>query len=111
MVKKLNDYLRTKKNKHKGIVKVRPFTTANVSCIQNHVKPTIPDINPQQIILHVDTNDLKKERKASQLTKPTTNLCISWKKNENAIALSGIVSRLDELNNKVTEVNNLLELM
>ena len=28
MVKKLNGYLLTKKIKHKGIVKVRPFTTA-----------------------------------------------------------------------------------
>ena len=28
MVKKLNGYLLTKKNKHKGVVKVRPFTTA-----------------------------------------------------------------------------------
>ena len=33
------------------------------------------------------------------------------KKYENTIASSGIVSRLDELNNKATEVNNHLELM
>ena len=30
MVKKLNGYLLTKKSKHKGIVKARPFTTAKV---------------------------------------------------------------------------------
>ena len=69
MVKKLNGYLLTKKIKHKGIVKVRPFTTAKVSCMQDHVKPTIRDINPQQIILHVGTNDLKTERTASQIAK------------------------------------------
>ena len=40
MVKKLNGCLRTKKIKHKGIVKVRPFTTTNISCMQDHVKPT-----------------------------------------------------------------------
>ena len=33
MMKKLNGYLLTKKNKHRGIVKVRPFTTANVSWV------------------------------------------------------------------------------
>ena len=48
-----------KKIKHRRIVKVWPFTTAKVSCMQNHVKPTIRDINPQQIIYQVGINDLK----------------------------------------------------
>ena len=61
MAKKLNGYIFTKKVKHKGIVKVRPLTTAKVSCMQDHVKRTIRDINPQQIILHVGTNNLKTE--------------------------------------------------
>ena len=39
------------------------------------------------------------------------DLRISLKKNENMIVVSGIVPRLDELNNKATEVNNRLELM
>ena len=65
MVKKLNDYLLTKKIKHRGIVKERPFTTAKVNCMQDHVKPTIRDINLKQIILRVGTNDLKIERTAT----------------------------------------------
>ena len=69
MVKKLNGYLFTKKIKHKGIVKVRPLTTAKVSCMQDHVKRTIRDINPQQIILHVGTNNLKTERTVSQIAE------------------------------------------
>ena len=111
MVKKLNGYLLTKKIKHKGIVKVRLFTTTKVSCMQDHVKPTIRDINPQQIILHVGTNDLKTERTASQIAKSIIDLSISSKKNGNMIAVFGIVPRLDELNNKAAEVNNRLELM
>ena len=111
MVKKLNDYLLTKKIKHKGIVQVRPFTTEKVSCMQDHVKPTIRDINPQQIILHVGTDHLKTERTARQITKSIIDLSISLKKNGNMIAVSGIVPRLDELNNKAAEVNNRLELM
>ena len=91
--------------------KVRPFTTAKVSYMQDHVKPTIRDINPQQIILHVGTNDLKTERTASQIAKSIIDLSISLKKNGNMIAVSGIVPRLDELNNKAAEVNNRLELM
>ena len=69
VVKKLNDYLLTKKAKHKGILKVRPFTSAKVSCMQDHVKSTVRDINPQQIILYVGTNDLKTERTASQIAE------------------------------------------
>ena len=110
MVKKLNGYLLTKKFKHKGIVIVPPFTTAKVSCVQDHVK-SIRDKNPQQIILHVGTNDLKTERATSEIAKSIIDLSISLKKNENMIAVSGIAPRLDELNNKAAEVNNRLELM
>ena len=111
MVKILNGYFLMKKIKHKGIVKVRQFTTAKVRFMQDHVKPTIRDRNPQQIILHVGTNDLKTERTASQITKCIIDICISLKKNENTIAVSGIAPRLDELNNKAAEVSNRLELM
>ena len=111
VVKKLNDYLLTKKTKHKGILKVRPFTSAKVSCMQDHVKSTVRDINPQQIILYVGTNDLKTERTASQIAESIIDWSISLKKNEKMVALSGIVPRLDELNNKAAEVNNRLELM
>ena len=76
--------------------------------MQDHVKPTIRDINSQQVILHVGTNDLKTERTAVQIAKSITDLCIYLKKNENIIAVSGIVPRLDELNNKATEVNKTL---
>ena len=80
MVKNLNCYRLTKKIKH-NIVKVRPFTTTKVSCMQDHVKPTIRDRNPQQIILQVGTNDLKTERTASQIAKSIIDLSISLKKN------------------------------
>ena len=68
--------------------------------MQNHVKPTIRDINPQQIILQVGINDLKTEQTASQIAKSIIDLSISLKKNENMMPVSGIVPRLDELNNK-----------
>ena len=67
--------------------------------MHDHVNPTIRDIDPQQIILHVGTNDLKTEGTTSQIAKSTIYLFISLKKNENTIAVSGIVPRLDELNN------------
>ena len=54
---------------------------------------------------------VKTERTASQIAKSIIDLSTSLKKNENMIAVSGIVPRLDELNNKAAEVNNRLELI
>ena len=59
MVKKLNGYLLTRKIKHKHLVKVRSFSGAKISCMTDHVKPTLRDINPDHIILHAGTNDLR----------------------------------------------------
>ena len=67
MVKKLNDYLLTGETKHKHLVKVRSFSEAKISCMTNHVKPTLRDINLGHIILHSGTNDLRTENTASQI--------------------------------------------
>ena len=44
IVKKLNGYLLTRKIKHKHLVKVRSFSGAKISCMTDHVKPTLRDI-------------------------------------------------------------------
>ena len=46
MVKKLTGYLLTKKVRHKFLVKV---TGAKVSCMADHVKPTIRDDKPDHV--------------------------------------------------------------
>ena len=60
IIKKLNGYLLTRKIKHKHLVKVRSFSVAKISCMTDLVKPPLQDINPDHIILHAGTNDLKK---------------------------------------------------
>ena len=100
-----------KKDKHKFIVKVRPFTGAKVSCMVDHVKPTIRDYKPDHIILHTGTNDFCSEKTASQIARSITELATSLKDNDNSVIVSGIVPRNDSLNNKATEVNNCLLLM
>ena len=56
MVKKMNGYRLTRKIKHKHLVKVRSFSGAKISCMTDHVKPTLRDINRDHI-LHAGTND------------------------------------------------------
>ena len=61
MIKKANGILLTRNINHKYLVKVRPFSSAKVSCMNNHVKPTLRDFKSEHIILNVGTNNLNKE--------------------------------------------------
>ena len=107
MVKKLNGYLLTRKIKHKHLVKVCSFSGPKISCMTDHVKPTLRDINSYHIILHAGTNNLRTENKASQIAKATIDLVTSLKNDDNIVTVSGIVPRLDDLNNEANEVNRI----
>ena len=37
----------------------------------DHVKPTLREVNPDHIVLHAGTNDLRTEKMASQIAKAT----------------------------------------
>ena len=69
MVKKLNGYLLPRKIRHKHLVKVLSFSGAKISCMTDHVKPTLRDINPDHIVLHPGTNDLRTENTEVRLQK------------------------------------------
>ena len=74
----------------------------------DHAKPTIREVNPEHIILHVGTNDLNSEKTSSQISNSMIDLANSLKNETNNIHVSLIVPRNDNLNNKVKEVNNRL---
>ena len=86
-----------KKVRHKFLVKVRPFTGAKVSCMVDHVKPTIRDDKTDHVILHTGKNDLRVEKIASQIARSITELAMSLKDNDNSVIVSGIVPRNDNL--------------
>ena len=97
--------------RHKFLVKVRPFTGAKVSCMVDHVKPTIRDDKPDHVILHTGTNDLRSEKTANQIARSITEPAMSLRDNDNSVIVSNIIPRNENLNNKATEVNNRLLLM
>ena len=113
LLKKLNGYLLTRKIKRKHLVKVRSFSGAKISCMTDHVKPTLRDINPDNIILHAGTNDLRTENTASQIAKAIIDLATSLKNDDNTVTMSitVIVARLGDSNNKANEVNCRLVVM
>ena len=75
----------TKNIKHKFLVNVRPFSSAKTRCISDHAKPTIRELNPEDIFLHVGTNDINSEKKASQISKSILVLANSLKNETNTM--------------------------
>ena len=106
IIKNANGYLLTKKLRHKKCIKVRSFSGAKVSCMYDHVKPTIREFNLNHIILHVGTNELKNSKTARQISRSVIGLALSLKSETKAVTISLIVPRKDNLNNKVQEVNS-----
>ena len=111
MVEKLNGYLLTKKVGHKDLAEGRSFLDTKISCMTDHVKPTLRNINPDHIVLHAGTNDFRTKNTARQIAKSTIDLAISLKNDGNTVTVSGIVRRFEELKNKANEVNRRLVLM
>ena len=93
MVKKVNGFYLTRNIKHKFLVKVRPFSSAKTRCMYDHAKPTIRELNPEHIILHVGANDLNTEKTASQISNSILDVANSLKKETNTIQVSLIVLR------------------
>ena len=74
----------------------------------DHVKPTIQEFNPNHIILHVGTNELKSSKTATQASRSVIDLALSLKLETKPVTISLIVSRKNNLNNKALEVNSRL---
>ena len=114
MVKKLNSFLLTRKLSHKCLVKVRPFNSAKVRYMHDHVKPTVRDFNPDHIILYYRTNELTdrtEQRTGIQITRSIIELALSLKFQDKKILISRIVPRNYNLNDKASEVNSRLVLI
>ena len=63
-------------------------------------------MNPEHIILHVSSNDLKSEKTAYHIANSIIELGNSLKNETNSIHVSLIVPINGTLNNKVNEVDN-----
>ena len=64
----------------------------------DHVKPTLQEVNLDQIIFQTGTKDLRTEKTKSQIAKTTTDLATSLKNNGNTVTVLDIATRLDKLN-------------
>ena len=77
-------------------------------CMHDHAKPTVPDFDPDHIVLHCGTNVLNSDRRSNQINRDFKNVALSLKSNKNKISVSLLTPRSNKLNNKASEVNNRL---
>ena len=89
-------------------VYIKSFPGAKVECMTDYIKPTLK-FNPDAIILHIGTNDLRSEKSAEDIGNEILSLVNNIKTPVNEIIVSSIIARDDSLNQKGNDVNIFLK--
>ena len=76
--------------------------------MQDYVKPTLRE-NPNQIIVHVGTNDLASNKRPEQLAESIIGVATSLKSDTCDALVSSITVRNDQQRKKAAEVNIILK--
>ena len=84
------------------------FTGAKTKDMEFYIIPTLEQ-NPETIIIHSGTNDLKSENSPEEIPRDIINLTTSCKTQTNKVILSSIVPRYDNFNEKATRVSKCLK--
>ena len=107
MVKGLRQHAISKARESK--VQIKCFPGANLTDMKHYRIPPLSTSAPKQVVLHVGTNDIFKKDSSSIIQE----LCEHIKKTSpgSAITISPIITRKDDDNSEVLEVNSLLNQM
>ena len=105
MIKEVKGYELAKSIKLKKTVKVRSHPSAQIRCLNDHVKPIIRNGDADHVILHIGTNDLRSEKTPVQICHEIINLATTIRNENIKVSISGLVQRNDDLNEKVLLVN------
>ena len=108
MVKHIKGWYITKKLENKHKVYIRQFAGSKRICMNDYVKPCIRENNPHHIIFHVGTNDIPTSKDPLAIAQSIVDLAKSVMTQDRSVAISGIIPRNDQWNNKVKEVNDSL---
>ena len=92
----------------KNKVVVKYFSGAKTKDMESYIIPNLEQ-NPETIIIHSGTNDLKSDSSPEEITRYISKLTTSCKTQTNKVILSIIVPRYDNLNEKATRVNKCLK--
>ena len=89
---------------------VRPNSGATTEDMIDYVRPS-KKFNPDLYILHCGTNDLRTGKDAQEIANGIINLALDLKLDDNEVAISSIVTRNDDLNDKAIKVNDFLKVI
>ena len=89
-------------------VVVKSFSGANTRAMSDYLKPNL-ELNSDQVILHVGTNDLKK-KEPQEVAEAIVDLARQVERSSDAkVVISELVCRRDKLNEQVKAVNKRLK--
>ena len=75
---------------------VKTFPGATTECLKDYVKPTMK-YNPDFVILHTGTNDLKSNKSSEEISDDIIKLALDIKTDQNDIVVGGILARNDDM--------------
>ena len=79
--------------------------------MKDYVKPGIREKNPDYVIFHVGTNELKSDLPPERIAKSIIDIAKNIKSDSRIVSISGIVPCNNNFNIKATEVNKELSKM
>ena len=89
-------------------VVVKSFSGATTNCMRSHIIPT-KEQNPDVIILHCGTNDLRKTDTLDSIATNILEVAASLSTDTNRVVVSGLTQRNDQYWEKVDPLNDLLK--
>ena len=88
-------------------VNVKGFPGTQTECMKDYAQSTTRD-NPDDILIHVGTNDLPTRRKPDVIAEDIIQLALKLKTNSCDVSRSNIVARNDQYRKKASAVNHKL---
>ena len=94
--------------KVKQNVIVKSFPGAKLDCIYHYAIPTVKS-NPDSIIMHCGTSNLKMDESPEAITEKTIKVAKRVKSTTNEVVISSIIPHRDKLADKGSKVNGIVE--
>ena len=83
------------KNKRSNCkVYIKHFSDAKTDCMIDYSKPSFRH-DPDHVISHVETNDLKSEKTPKCIKESITDLAVSQKNEKHYVSISNLIKRTD----------------
>ena len=109
MIKEVNPWLMQKKVGENDKIYKHSFNGAKIDQMHHHANAIMP-FEPDLVILHAGTNNLRENTSAENIANEIVKLSTKLKTDKNEIIVSSIIERRDNMQDKVKQVNHFLNI-